>query len=98
MTILYEDLSENPLKVLATVFKKLDITLSHLNKSMEALKVDSQQGIFGGLGLTRTHDDSRTMKELSNLFKRFKVPLSVEMDLEDLRDILMTDYINLSSP
>jgi len=88
MTILYEDLSKNPKSVINELFKILDISVDHLENAMEALKLDSQQGMFGKRGSFLKDDGTNACMELNKIFQNLNIHISTDMSLEELRVLL----------
>ena len=87
-TVIFEDLVIDPKKEIENLFDALKISKEHLNCSLEALKIDSQQGMFGKRGSLATKDQSESLDKLDSLFKQFDVPFSSEGTLEQLKNLL----------
>ena len=87
-TILYEDLVKEPKKVIKDLFDSLGISKEFLELSLEALKTDSQQGLFGKKGSSKTKDQSEALCKLDSIFKQFNVPFSSDGTLEQLKNLL----------
>ena len=88
MTILYEDLNNNPNSVVKELFKILGISFDHLENAMEALKLDSQQGMFGKRGSSPKYVGINVCMELNKIFQNLNIPISRDMSLEELRVLL----------
>ena len=85
--VLYEDLADNPTSVVKDLLNALDHPSEHLSYAIEALKKDSQAGMFGGRGSSRDQEDQReALEEVEKLFQRFNAPLSVNMTEEAWRN------------
>ena len=87
-TVIFEDLVMDPKKEIENLFDALKVSKDHLNYSLEALKIDSQQGIFGKRVSLETKDQSESLDKLDSLFNQFDVPFSSEGTLEQLKDLL----------
>ena len=87
-TILYEDLLKEPKNEIQQLFNSLGISNEFLDLSMEALKTNSQQGLFGKKGSSKTNDQTEALCKLDSIFKQFNVPFSSDGTLEQLKNLL----------
>ena len=86
--VLYEDLADNPTSVVKDLLNALNHPAEHLSHAIEALKKDSQAGMFGGRGSSR-EDQAEALEEVEKLFQRFNAPLSVNMTEEAWRNFFL---------
>ena len=87
-TILFDDLIADPKKEIEYLFDVLSISREYLDHATEALKSDSQQGVFGKRGLGKIKDESEALGKLDAVFRQFDVPFSSDGSLEQLRELL----------
>ena len=66
----------------------MSISREYLDHATEALKSDSQQGVFGNRGLGKIKDESEALGKLDAVFRQFDVPFSSDGSLEQLRELL----------
>ena len=85
--IFYEDLMENPEATMDRIFGIMGMNKEHIDKALSALNRDSQNRILcprgeqEGVQLTEKDKD-----DINRMFKRFNVPLTCEMSLEEFKE------------
>ena len=86
---MYEELKTKPEEVMSGVLDYLGIPTHYTKNALEALKFDSQQGMFGN---TKGDDDcfgtTEDWIEADRIFREVGVPISVNMTLADLKQVL----------
>ena len=85
--ILYEDLCENPTKVLEDVFSVLNISLDNIPIALCAMKKDSQQGFFGNRGSNTRKPISKVIGLVNKKFQEYDIPIQVNMPMQDFRNL-----------
>ena len=82
--VLYEELKEDPRKVMGGVFKALDLPEDQLDLALAAMEVDSQNGMLASRGVDEKFILSEREKDgVDRVFKDFKVPISTRMSTEE---------------
>ena len=89
--ILFEDLKEDPAKVMSDLFRVIGVSQERVPRALEALKEDSQQGQFGGRGGVSANPGE--YKAFEDTLKLLGSPLSLDMKQEDLKDLICPDKI-----
>ena len=85
-TTLYEDLCEKPTQELEKLFSSLSISLEYIPDALEALKSDSQNGFFDHSSAQA--DFTKTINELNDKFKEMEIPMSMNVSLEEMHQLL----------
>jgi len=87
--ILYEKLCQNPTKELKEIFSLLKVDEKNVALALEALKQDSQNGIFGGIGSMRNKNIPRELwDKWDDLFIEHNLPLRRDISIEEFSDLL----------
>lgn len=82
--VLYEELKEDPRKVMAGVFKALELPEAGLNTALVALEQDSQNGMLASRGVDEKFILSEEDKDkVDRIFKDFRVPVSSRMTSQE---------------
>ena len=63
----------------------LNISDEYLPKALEALNVDSQQGIFGKRGLNQIRDHKYVFQELDQLFKKYSISMFCDINFDEFK-------------
>ena len=87
-TILYEDLCEDPRKLLGHVFSALEISSDHISAALKTMENDSHMGLFGKRGSYPNKDEISTIDMLETKFKECNIPLTINMSMADFRNLL----------
>jgi hypothetical protein len=88
MVVLYEDILEDSEREAQRLFKLLGLDSQHIPHALEALKEDSQQGIFGARGdgnivvLDSTHD------KVDQLLKEYGIPIRLSMTVQEYKKVV----------
>ena len=85
LTIFYEELIENPEEIIRILLHNLNVSDEYLPKALEALNVDSQQGIFGKRGLNQIRDHKYVFKELDHLFKKYSISMFCDINFDEFK-------------
>merc|ERR1712062_741764 len=90
LTIIYEDLVEDPTEGSLKILKKFGISLAHLPNVLTAFKKDSQGKFFGETdGNTKLEVFSiKDWEKVDEVFHRLFVPISHAMTLDEFRAFL----------
>lgn len=90
LTIIYEDLVEDPTEGSLKILKKFGISLAHLPNVLTAFKKDSQGKFFGETdGNTKLKVFSiKDWEKVDEVFHRLFVPISHAMTLDEFRAFL----------
>jgi len=84
--ILYENLSENPQQELLELFKLMGIGEEHLPKALEALKQDSQNGLFGQRGAFRQIElPDEVNEQMDSIFRFYGLPFRKDMTVDQFK-------------
>ena len=89
-TIMYEDLCDNPSRVLQELFSNMNISMENIPFALEAMEKDSQNGLFGKIGGYDNDSLSTTIQVLDKKFEESEIPISIDMTMESLRILLAT--------
>ena len=89
-TILYEDLCDNPSRVLQELFSNMNISMENIPFALEAMEKDSQNGLFGKIGGHDNDSLSTKIQVLDKKFEESEIPISIDMTMESLRILLAT--------
>ncbi len=88
LAILYEDIVQHPEEAMRKLFAVLAIPEEHIPLTLEGLKHDSQNQTFGKRGNNeRFTPKEKTKIKIDAALKELKVPLSIDMSMDALRNI-----------
>ena len=82
-TLLYEDLISNTKEELEKLFTRLDISTHLVSYAQEAMKYDSQGGIFSGKNEGIFGNDD--WKHCNAILQEYGLSLTTNMSVKDLR-------------
>ncbi len=83
LAILYEDIVENPEKVVKRLFEAMDVSGEHLSEGLRALERDSQMGIFDKEVNVDISENLR--RSLEEMYRELDLPISVDCSMDQFR-------------
>ncbi len=86
--VIYERLNDKPEVEMREIFRVLHLPINDLNLALEALKVDSQHGLFGPRGHEDIEDVAEWWEVVDATFSRVGVPIRSSMTLSEFEKVL----------
>ena len=89
LIVLYEDIKTDPNYICKKLLEVCEVPSEHISNALEALKYDSQKGIFGRRGDKPTirHD---MLVVADNLFKECGLPINSRTSAKEFKNFILT--------
>ena len=96
MIVLYEDIQTDPKHICRKLLDVCEVPPEHIPDALEALKHDSQKGIFGRRG-DKPRIEHDVLRAADNLFEECGLSISSRTSAEDFKNFILTGTYTVRS-
>ena len=96
LIVLYEDIQTDPNYICRKLLEVCGVPSEHIPNAMEALKHDSQKGVFGRRG-DKPRIEHDVLGAADNLFKECGLPINSRTSAKEFKDFILTGTYTMRS-